>query len=80
MSVPTAAVRAISIAGLIAFWAALAALNGDPQVLPGPGAVLPKIVDAGHNDLYDDADFKRAMREALSLIELGDHIGGQSAF
>ena len=34
------------------------------------------IVDAGHNDLYDDADFKRAMREALSLIESGDHIGG----
>ena len=43
MRVPTAAVRAISIAGLVAFWAALAALNGDPQVLPGPGAVLPKI-------------------------------------
>jgi NitT/TauT family transport system permease protein len=38
-----AAVRAISIAGLLAFWAALAALNGDPRVLPGPGDVLPRI-------------------------------------
>ena len=27
------------------------------------------IMDAGHNDLYDSAEFKRAMREALSLIE-----------
>jgi pimeloyl-ACP methyl ester carboxylesterase len=27
------------------------------------------IMDAGHNDLYDSADLKRAMREVLSLIE-----------
>jgi pimeloyl-ACP methyl ester carboxylesterase len=27
------------------------------------------IMDAGHNDLYDRDEFKRAMREALSLIE-----------
>jgi NitT/TauT family transport system permease protein len=37
------AVRAVSIAGLLAFWALLAALNGDPSVLPGPGRVLPLI-------------------------------------
>ena len=33
-------------------------------------------MDAGHNDLYDDAEFKRAMREALSLIKSGGHFGG----
>ncbi len=43
MSLPTGAVRALSIAGLLAFWAALAALNGDPRVLPGPEVVLPRI-------------------------------------
>ena len=43
MTLPGAAVRAISIAGLLAFWSALAALNGDPSVLPGPGDVLPLI-------------------------------------
>ena len=43
MSLPTGAVRALSIAGLLVFWAALAALNGDPRVLPGPGVVLPRI-------------------------------------
>ena len=43
MRLSAAAVRALSIAGLVAFWAALAALNGDPSVLPGPGAVLPRI-------------------------------------
>jgi NitT/TauT family transport system permease protein len=36
-------VRALSIAGLIGFWALLAALNGDPRVLPGPGVVLPRM-------------------------------------
>ena len=30
-------------------------------------------MDAGHNDLYDSAEFKRAMREALSLIEASAH-------
>lgn len=38
-----AAVRALSIAALIAFWAALALVNGDPRVLPGPWDVLPRI-------------------------------------
>jgi NitT/TauT family transport system permease protein len=38
-----AAVRALSIAGLIAFWWLLAILNGDPRVLPGPADVLPRI-------------------------------------
>jgi uncharacterized protein len=27
------------------------------------------IMDAGHNDLYENAEFKRAMRDALSIIE-----------
>lgn len=36
-------VRALSLAGLIAFWSALASLNGDPSVLPGPARVLPRI-------------------------------------
>ena len=27
------------------------------------------IMDAGHNDLYENAEFKHAMREALSIIE-----------
>jgi len=32
--------------------------------------VLDRVIaDAGHNDLYDRAEFERAMREALSLIE-----------
>ena len=34
--------------------------------------VLDRVIpDAGHNDLYDTAEFKRAMREALSLLEAG---------
>jgi NitT/TauT family transport system permease protein len=36
-------VRALSIAGLVGFWAALAALKGDPRVLPGPEVVLPRM-------------------------------------
>ena len=43
MVASAAAVRGLSIAGLVAFWALLAALNGDPRVLPGPGDVLPRI-------------------------------------
>lgn len=43
MSLSTGAIRTLSIAGLLAFWAALAALNGDPRVLPGPEIVLPRI-------------------------------------
>jgi pimeloyl-ACP methyl ester carboxylesterase len=32
--------------------------------------VLDRVIaDAGHNDLYDRAEFKRAMQEALALIE-----------
>jgi fermentation-respiration switch protein FrsA (DUF1100 family) len=27
------------------------------------------VADAGHNDLYDRAEFKRALRQALSLVE-----------
>ncbi len=34
-------VTLLSVAGLIALWSALALLNGDPQVLPGPWRVLP---------------------------------------
>ena len=34
------------------------------------------IMDAGHNDLYDTAEFERAMREALSLMESSGHFGG----
>ena len=34
--------------------------------------VLDRVIaDAGHNDLYDRADFQRAMREALALLEAG---------
>ena len=52
MRLPNAAVRALSIAGLLAFWAAAAALNGDPRVLPGPGTVLPRIwTELIHGDL-----------------------------
>ena len=29
---------------------------------------------------YDSAEFERAMRGALSLMESGDHVGGLSAF
>lgn len=43
MPLPRGAVRALSIVGLIAFWALLAALNGDPAVLPGPVTVLPRM-------------------------------------
>jgi NitT/TauT family transport system permease protein len=43
VSLSNGAVRALSLAGLLLFWAALAALNGDPSVLPGPGRVLPLI-------------------------------------
>jgi NitT/TauT family transport system permease protein len=43
MALPAAAVRAASLLGLIAFWALLAELNGDPRVLPGPWDVLPRI-------------------------------------
>jgi NitT/TauT family transport system permease protein len=43
MATSPAAVRALSLLGLVAFWALLAALNGDPRVLPGPGDVLPRI-------------------------------------
>jgi NitT/TauT family transport system permease protein len=43
MAIPGAAVRALSLLGLIAFWALLAQLNGDPRVLPGPGDVAPRI-------------------------------------
>ena len=43
MQVSTAAARTLSVAGLVLFWAALAALNGDPQVLPGPARVLPRM-------------------------------------
>lgn len=45
MAGSAAAVRVLSIAGLIAFWALLAVLNGDPRVLPGPTDVLPRIWD-----------------------------------
>jgi NitT/TauT family transport system permease protein len=38
-----AAVRALSIAGLLACWAAAAALDGDSRILPGPWVVLPRI-------------------------------------
>lgn len=33
------------------------------------------IADAGHNDLYDRADYMRAMQEALSLIEASAQTG-----
>jgi NitT/TauT family transport system permease protein len=52
VSLPTAAVRTLSIAGLLVLWAAAAALNGDPRVLPGPGTVLPRIwTEMIHGDL-----------------------------
>jgi pimeloyl-ACP methyl ester carboxylesterase len=34
------------------------------------------VVGAGHNDPYDRDEFKRAMREALSLMESGRSFGG----
>ncbi len=43
MNLSPAAVRLLSIAGLIAFWALLAALHGNPRVLPGPADVLPRL-------------------------------------
>lgn len=43
MRLSTGAVRAASLLGLVAFWTALAWLNGDPRVLPGPGAVVPRL-------------------------------------
>ncbi len=43
MTLPSGAVRVLSLAGLLLFWAALAALNGDPSILPGPERVLPRI-------------------------------------
>ncbi len=43
MNLSNGLVRALSLAGLILFWAALAALNGDPRVLPGPDRVAPLI-------------------------------------
>lgn len=38
-----AAVRALSIAGLLACWALAAALDGNSRILPGPWVVLPRI-------------------------------------
>ena len=37
--------------------------------------VLDRVItDAGHNDLYNNrVEFERVMREALSLLESGDH-------
>jgi pimeloyl-ACP methyl ester carboxylesterase len=44
----------------------------DPLRRSAGNLVLDRVIlDAGHNDLYDRAEFKRAMREALSLIETG---------
>lgn len=37
------AVRALSLAGLVALWAALAWASGDPRTLPGPGEILPRL-------------------------------------
>ena len=37
------AIAALSLAGLVLFWAGLAALKGDPRVLPGPFQVAPII-------------------------------------
>jgi NitT/TauT family transport system permease protein len=44
LNLSQSAIRALSIAALIGFWALLAALNGDPKVLPGPGLVLPRMI------------------------------------
>ena len=42
----------------------------EPVRRSGGNIVLDRVImDAGHNDLYDNAEFKRAMREALSTIE-----------
>jgi uncharacterized protein len=38
------------------------------------------IIDAGHDDLYESADFERALREALSIMEAsahGTHLGSR---
>jgi NitT/TauT family transport system permease protein len=43
MALPAPAVRALSLVALIAFWAVLAELNGNPRVLPGPWDVAPRI-------------------------------------
>lgn len=43
MNLSPVAVRLLSIAGLVVFWALLAALYGNPRVLPGPEQVLPRI-------------------------------------
>lgn len=41
---PDTLVRGLSLLGLIAFWWALAALNGDPRVLPAPPDILPRLL------------------------------------
>jgi fermentation-respiration switch protein FrsA (DUF1100 family) len=39
--------------------------------------VLDRVIkDAGHNDLYDRAEFKTAMREGLSLMEASSRGAG----
>lgn len=48
----------------------------EPVRRSGGNVVLDRtIVGAGHNEIYDRDDFKRAMREALSLMESGRPIG-----
>jgi len=43
MALKNVAIRAVSLLGLVAFWALMAKLNGNPRVLPGPGDVMPRI-------------------------------------
>ena len=43
MRLAPGAVRALSILGLVAFWAALAWAAGDPRVFPGPDEVAPRL-------------------------------------
>src|SRR5690625_5931708 len=43
MALKNVAIRAVSLLGLVAFWAVMAKLNGNPRVLPGPGDEMPRI-------------------------------------
>ena len=75
---PAPAVRVLSMAGLMVFWAALAALNGDPRVLPGPVAVLPRIwTELVDGDLLFQlgATLARVVAAFLLAMSIGTALG-----
>src|SRR5690606_37352751 len=78
MNLSPAAVRFLSIAGLIAFWALLAALHGNPRVLPGPADLLPRLwaeIASGELPFHVGATLGRVAAAFVVAMAIGVALG-----